>query len=156
MSVGSPTPLHSTPRGHRGSPGPSPDRGPTLGDDEAAGIARALAHPVRIRILRILGGRGTCWCGDLCAEFPLAQSTVSQHLKILREAGLVRATPCGTAVGYAVDPDRLAAWAAWTDTLFEPPFPGGCEDSLYGEDGPGGGGPDCGEGPGSSCAGVEA
>lgn len=103
---------------------PPPPFADPLDDDGAALLARALAHPVRLRILRILGGRGTCWCGDLCAEFSLAQSTVSQHLKILREAGLVRATPCGTAVGYAADPERLAAFAAWSGTLVDPSPPG--------------------------------
>lgn len=90
----------------------------TLLDDEvAAGVARALAHPVRIRILRILGTREECYCGDLCQEFSLAQSTISQHLKVLREAGLVRATPCGTAVGYCVEEERLAAFHRWLADL---------------------------------------
>ena len=149
MSLASPTPIHSTPRGHRGSPRPLPDHWPALADEEAARIARALAHPVRLRILRILGGRGTCWCGDLCAEFALAQSTVSQHLKILREAGLVRATPCGTAVGYAADPDRLADYAAWAGTLFEPPPSEEGQREIMGR-------ADCGDGSASSCTGAEA
>ncbi len=51
---------------------------------------KALAHPARIAILRILAGRGECICGDLVTELPLAQSTVSQHLKALKEAGLVK------------------------------------------------------------------
>lgn len=88
----------------------------TLLDDEAAaGVARALAHPVRIRILRILSARDECYCGDLCQEFSLAQSTISQHLKVLKEAGLVRATPCGTAVGYCVEEERLAAFHRWLE-----------------------------------------
>lgn len=121
-----------------------------LADDGAALVARALAHPVRLRILRILGGRGTCWCGDLCAEFPLAQSTVSQHLKILREAGLVRATPCGTAVGYAVDPGRLAAFAAWSGTLVDSSPTGWDPDAVPEEAG------GCETGSTTSCAGVGA
>jgi ArsR family transcriptional regulator, arsenate/arsenite/antimonite-responsive transcriptional repressor len=92
--------------------------GSGLLDDEAvAGIARALAHPVRLRILRILLRERECYCGDLCQEFSLAQSTVSQHLKVLREAGLIRGTRCGTAVGYCVDEDRLAAFREWAGGL---------------------------------------
>lgn len=86
-------------------------------DEEAASVARALSHPVRIGILRILEGRDECYCGDLCDEFPLAQSTISQHLKVLREAGLIRGTRCGTAVGYCTDSERLAAFHRWTSTL---------------------------------------
>jgi len=88
-----------------------------LGDDDASLIARALSHPVRIGILRILKGREECYCGDLCDEFPLAQSTVSQHLKVLREAGLIHGTRCGTAVGYCADAERLAAFQRWTAGL---------------------------------------
>ncbi len=93
-----------------------------LADGEAARIAKALAHPVRIRILRILRQQEACYCGDLCQVFDLAQSTVSQHLKVLREAGLIRATPCGTSVGYCADEERLSAFQRWTATLASPPL----------------------------------
>ena len=58
-------------------------------DEELARLAKALAHPVRVRIVRLLAARGTCVCGDLVDELPVAQSTVSQHLKILKEAGVI-------------------------------------------------------------------
>lgn len=93
------------------------DQLPSLTPEEAAGIGRALGHPVRLRILTILGRRTECYCGDLCQEFDLAQSTISQHLKVLREAGLIRATPCGTAVGYCVIPERLACYRLWLEGL---------------------------------------
>jgi DNA-binding transcriptional ArsR family regulator len=96
-----------------------PDPDLELDLEAVARVARALSHPVRLRILQILGGRGTCWCGDLCAEFSLAQSTISQHLKTLREAGLVRATPCGTSVGYCRDEEQLARYIHWVATLAE-------------------------------------
>jgi DNA-binding transcriptional ArsR family regulator len=106
------------------SPSPAtpaaPEQDLHLDLDTVALVARALSHPVRLRILQILGGRGTCWCGDLCAEFSLAQSTISQHLKTLREAGLVRATPCGNAVGYCRDEEQLARYIHWVSTLAEP------------------------------------
>ncbi|TVR58979.1 MAG: ArsR family transcriptional regulator [Gemmatimonadales bacterium] len=86
---------------------------PPLSLDEAAAVGRALGHPVRLRILTILGGRDECFCGDLCREFDLAQSTISQHLKVLREAGLVNATPCGTAMGYCIDGSRVDRYRHW-------------------------------------------
>jgi DNA-binding transcriptional ArsR family regulator len=101
------------------APGPLPEIS-LPGDAEAARIAKALAHPVRIRILRILRRQNACYCGDLCQEFDLAQSTISQHLKVLREAGLIRATPCGTSVGYCADEERLAEFQRWTSTLTSP------------------------------------
>lgn len=71
-------------------------------DDALAQLAKALGHPVRVKILRLLAARETCITGDVVAELPLAQSTVSEHLRILREAGLVQATPVGTRSAYCV------------------------------------------------------
>ena len=96
---------------------PAPNR--PLSDAEASCIAKALSHPVRIRILRLIGRQEGCYCGDICQEIPLAQSTISQHLKVLREAGLIRGTPCGTAVGYCAVPSRLKAFHAWAAALAE-------------------------------------
>ncbi len=58
-------------------------------DEEVALLAKALGHPARARILRLLLAREACYCGQLVEELPLAQATVSQHLKVLKEAGLV-------------------------------------------------------------------
>jgi ArsR family transcriptional regulator, arsenate/arsenite/antimonite-responsive transcriptional repressor len=74
----------------------------------AADLAKALAHPVRIRILEILAGRKTCVCGGLVGQLPLAQSTVSQHLKELKEAGLIRGTIDGPRTCYCLDPGTVA------------------------------------------------
>lgn len=71
---------------------------------ELAELARALGHPTRVRILRMLSGAPTAGCGDLVAALPVAQSTVSQHLKILREAGLVRGDVDGARRAYCIDP----------------------------------------------------
>ena len=80
-----------------------------LGDEEQelADLAKALAHPARVRILKILGERNACVCGDLVGEIPLAQSTVSQHLKQLRDAGLIQGEIDGPRVCYCIDPVRL-------------------------------------------------
>jgi ArsR family transcriptional regulator, arsenate/arsenite/antimonite-responsive transcriptional repressor len=78
-------------------------------DVKLAQLAKALGHPARIRILRLLAARETCITGDVVAELPLAQSTVSEHLRILREAGLVQATPEGTRSAYCLSRAGLAA-----------------------------------------------
>jgi len=80
---------------------------PQAADYELAGLAKALGHPVRVRIMRLLLERTTCCCGDLVDELPLAQATVSQHLKVLRDAGLVQGTISGPQVRYCANPARL-------------------------------------------------
>lgn len=76
-------------------------------DEELALLAKALGHPMRIRILRILLEREECVCGELVSRLPLAQSTVSQHLKVLREAGLVVGEIDGPRTCYCASPERL-------------------------------------------------
>ncbi len=77
-------------------------------DQELAKLAWALAHPARIRILRILLARKACICGELVDQMTLAQSTVSQHLKILKESGLIVGEIDGPKVCYGVNPVILA------------------------------------------------
>ena len=76
-------------------------------DDELAALAKAIGHPARVRILRLLGRRDTCVCGDIVLELPLAQSTVSQHLKVLKDAGLVHGEVSGPRVCYCIEPAAL-------------------------------------------------
>jgi ArsR family transcriptional regulator len=76
-------------------------------DAELAALAKAAGHPARVRILRLLAHRTTCVCGEIVADLPLAQSTVSQHLKILKRAGLVRGTVDGPRVCYCIEPMAL-------------------------------------------------
>jgi ArsR family transcriptional regulator len=83
-----------------------PIQGPEA-DAELATLAKAIAHPMRIEILRLLARRGTCVCGAIVNELPLAQSTVSQHLKILKEAGLLRGDVDGPRVNYCIEPLAL-------------------------------------------------
>jgi len=83
-----------------------------------AGLAKALAHPVRIRILEILGGRRGCVCGGLVDLLPLAQSTVSQHLKELRDAGFIRGDVDGPRVCYCLDPKVVAEARAAFAAMF--------------------------------------
>ncbi len=70
---------------------------------DLARLAKALGHPARVRILRFLLSRDTCMCGDIVQHLPLAQSTVSQHLKALKDSGLVQGTIAGPRVCYCVD-----------------------------------------------------
>lgn len=67
-----------------------------------AELAKALGHPARIAILEILAKRRECICGDITDELPLAQSTVSQHLKALKKAGLIRGQVEGVRVCYCL------------------------------------------------------
>ena len=97
----------------------------------AAGLAKSLSHPVRIRILEILAARKGCICGGLVELLPLAQSTVSQHLGELRNAGLIRGRVDGPRICYCLNAKVVAeAMAAFKDIfrrLCEP-----CEDAAKG------------------------
>jgi ArsR family transcriptional regulator len=83
------------------------DAGDDVADEALASLAKALAHPIRVQIVRILARTEGCVCGDLVDQLPLAQSTVSQHLKILKDAGLVQGTIDGPRVCYCIDPAGL-------------------------------------------------
>lgn len=74
-------------------------------DNRIANFAKALAHPARVAILRILLKRESCYCGDIVEELPLSQSTVSQHLKELKEAGIIKGEIEGVKICYCIDAD---------------------------------------------------
>lgn len=76
-------------------------------DEELAALAKAIAHPVRVRILRILAQENTYICGNIGKKIPLAQSTISQHLKVLKDAGLIRGTVEGPRVCYGLEPGKV-------------------------------------------------
>jgi ArsR family transcriptional regulator, arsenate/arsenite/antimonite-responsive transcriptional repressor len=80
---------------------------PDEGAEQFAALAWAIAHPARVRILRLLLSRQACVCGEIVNELPLAQSTVSQHLKILKESGLIQGEVDGPKVCYCVNPERV-------------------------------------------------
>ncbi len=77
-------------------------------DDILAAMAKAMGHPARVRIVRLLSERKVCVTGDLVAELPLAQSTISEHLRILREAGLIEGEIEGPRVSYCINRSGLA------------------------------------------------
>lgn len=88
---------------------PSQDPDP---DVRLARFAKALGHPARVAIMRLLIQRESCVCGELVDELPLAQSTVSQHLKKLKEAGLICGTIDGPRTCYCVVPGVLSEFKA--------------------------------------------
>ncbi len=76
--------------------------------EDLAKLTWALAHPARVRIVRLLLNRNSCMCGEIVEEMPLAQSTVSQHLKILKDTGLVQGEIDGPRVCYCINQGVLA------------------------------------------------
>lgn len=76
-------------------------------DEQVARLCKALGHPARVAILRLLLRRESCVCGEIVEELPLAQATVSQHLKTLKEAGLIRGSVDGPRVCYCVEPAAI-------------------------------------------------
>ncbi|MGD8426333.1 MAG: metalloregulator ArsR/SmtB family transcription factor [Balneolaceae bacterium] len=68
-----------------------------------AELMKALGHPARIAIIELLAERNTCICGDITVELPLAQSTVSQHLKALKTAGIIKGEIDGVRTCYCLD-----------------------------------------------------
>ena len=79
----------------------------TAADEQLAALAKALGHPARVAILRQLGERGECICGQIVDTLPLAQATVSQHLKVLKDSGLVQGEIDGPRVCYCVNPEAV-------------------------------------------------
>jgi len=75
----------------------------TLKDNRIANCAKALAHPARIAVLKLLIQKQACICGDIVDELPLSQSTVSQHLKELKQSGLIKGDIEGARVCYCID-----------------------------------------------------
>jgi ArsR family transcriptional regulator len=89
----------------------------TTDEARAVELFRALANPVRFRIVQSLAARGECIVGDLVLELPVSQSTVSEHLKVLREAGIVRGTVDGPNRCYCLDPEALRTLRATLEAL---------------------------------------
>ena len=96
----------------------------TEAEQQLAAVAKALGHPARVAIVRLLAQRRACVCGELVLELPLSQSTVSQHLKELKAAGLIQGEVDGPRVCYCLD---ATGWAVarqlFGDLLAEVPTP---------------------------------
>lgn len=96
-------------------------------DNRLAKYAKALAHPARIAILKLLLKKQACVCGDIVDELPLSQSTVSQHLKELKQAGLISGDIEGVRVCYCIDEQEWKIAKEILSGIFEiPQKSGGC------------------------------
>lgn len=78
--------------------------------DELARICKAMGHPIRMQIIQFLKAEKQCFCGELVTRLPLAQSTVSQHLKTLKEAGVIIGTVEGPGTCYCLNRPLLACF----------------------------------------------
>lgn len=84
--------------------------------NQIAIFAKAFGHPARVAILQRLFKMDTCFCGDLVDEIGLAQPTISQHLKELKNLGLIKGNVEGTSVCYCID---IAKWTAMKEVMIE-------------------------------------
>jgi ArsR family transcriptional regulator, arsenate/arsenite/antimonite-responsive transcriptional repressor len=89
------------------------------GEIELAAFAKALSHPARIKILTILGQTNSCFCGDLVELLPLSQSTVSQHLKELKNVGLIQGEIDGPKTCYCLNPKTIEKVKKILNSLFD-------------------------------------
>ncbi len=88
--------------------------------NKLATLAKALGHPARVAILEYLLKKNACVCGDIVKELPLAQATVSQHLKELKSAGIIKGEIEGNSVCYCVDYEVLRGFiSVFTDFIEE-------------------------------------
>jgi DNA-binding transcriptional ArsR family regulator len=90
----------------------------TQKEQDLAAFAKAMAHPARIAILKVLAQRNTCICGEIVELLPLAQSTVSQHLKELLNAGLISGTIDGPRSCYCINWKAFEKFNAEFNMLF--------------------------------------
>lgn len=97
----------------------------TIKENKIAAYAKALAHPARIAILQLLIKKQACICGDIVEELPLSQSTVSQHLKELKGAGLIKGEIEGNKICYCIDEKEWALAETYVSQLFKSYQPGG-------------------------------
>jgi len=93
-------------------------------ENKLAKYAKALGHPARVAILQFLAKQQSCMCGDIVEELPLSQSTVSQHLKELKDAGLIKGSIDGVKVCYCIDEKEWKAAQVWINRLFDSFVPG--------------------------------
>jgi ArsR family transcriptional regulator len=94
------------------------EREEILQDGDAAERLKALGHPVRLAIIRALAERNCCCCAEVCSRLPLAQSTVSQHLKVLKDAGLISFRRDGVRSAYVLNAAAFAALQSDLRDLF--------------------------------------
>lgn len=100
----------------------------TARQNELAQLAKALGHPARIAILEHLLKANACITGHLVDEIGLAQATISQHLRALKEAGLIKGSVEGTSMNYCIEPKRWEVVRGFFSELFDRYNPCGPDD----------------------------
>jgi DNA-binding transcriptional ArsR family regulator len=90
----------------------------TTEEERLVRIAKALSHPARISILKLMLDKNTCFCGELTEEIGLSQSTISQHIKELKEAGLIYGKDDGPRTCYCIDVDNWGKAQELLNTYF--------------------------------------
>src|SRR6218665_4063933 len=98
----------------------------TVKQNKIAKYMKALGHPARIAILEVLIKKQACICGDIVDELPLSQSTVSQHLKELKAAGLIKGDIEGAKVCYCIDEKEWEIAGTYIANLFNSPIKTNC------------------------------
>lgn len=83
-----------------------------------ATACKALSHPARLAILQILARQGSCICGEIVDVMPLSQATISQHLKVLKDAGLVKGRIDGPRSCYCIDSEAMGGLRGSLEQLF--------------------------------------
>ncbi|MDH3710170.1 MAG: metalloregulator ArsR/SmtB family transcription factor [Cyclobacteriaceae bacterium] len=91
----------------------------TKSQNQLATLAKALGHPARVAILEKLLKIDRCICGDLVSELPLSQATVSQHLRALKDVGLIKGNIEGTSVCYCIDRDKWRETQSLLNAMFD-------------------------------------
>src|SRR5258706_11122671 len=95
----------------------------TVRENKIALYAKALAHPARVAIIQLLLKKQTCICGVIVDELPLSQSTVSQHLKELKNAGLIKGEIEGVTTCYCIDENEWSQAKRYLGTFLNSPLP---------------------------------
>lgn len=111
-------------------PAPAAAAAETTEAKDIAAIARALGHPARVRIVRLLLEHGDCVCGTIVGEIGLAQSTVSEHLRILRAGGVIRGTIDGPRVCYCLNPARVTALQSFLGEIAQATTAAACDSNC--------------------------
>jgi len=88
-------------------------------ETKIAQFAKSLGHPARVAIINLLLKKRTCICGDIVNELPLSQSTVSQHLKELKEAGIIKGEISGVKTCYCIDVNNWSKMGALFNEIFD-------------------------------------
>jgi len=91
----------------------------TTTQNELASLAKALGHPARVAIIEYLANSNSCVCGDIVDVIPLAQATVSQHLKELKSAGLIQGSIEGNTICYCINGETWRKFRTMLEPLFE-------------------------------------